>query len=245
MTSVPPHVVLAAHGSRDPRSSATVRAIARAVAAARPDVVVHDAYLEFDRPHPASLLDALAGVPVVVVPLLLTAAYHARTDLPAIVDAARRPGSRITLTEVLSSPSATEALVAGLSRRLPPRGAFDGLILAAAGTRNVAALATIERVAAALGRATAVPCLDGYASGAGRTVAEAAADLRSRGLERIAVASYFLAPGVLHDRALADAGVDGIVALAPPLGAAPEVVAIVSERIDTALGAATPIRVAA
>ncbi|HKD96235.1 MAG TPA: CbiX/SirB N-terminal domain-containing protein, partial [Micromonosporaceae bacterium] len=94
-------VVLAAHGSRDPRAGATVRALARAVAARMPGVDVHAAFLELTGPHLADVLDGLGGRPAVVVPLLLTPAYHARTDLPGVVAAARSAGARVEVAGVL------------------------------------------------------------------------------------------------------------------------------------------------
>ncbi len=220
------HVVLVAHGSRDPRAAQTVREIARAVAAARPDVTVRDAYLDFDRPHLADVLAELADEHIMVVPLLLSAAYHARTDIPAIVEAARDRGSWVEVSAIL----ADQALVGALHR--PVSGAaVDAIVLAAAGTRDVAALAAIDEIAAQLGRAASVPCLAGYASGAGRTVTEAIEALRVSGARRIGLAAYFLAPGVLHDRALS-AAVGTTVLAADPLGAAPEIIDVISARID-------------
>ncbi len=227
-----PHVVLVAHGSRDPRAAVTVRAIVRAVAAARPDVVVHDAYLDFDAPRLADVLAGLADRHVVVVPLLLSSAYHARTDVPAIVAAARERGARIDVAAVLGDPDSTESVVAALRRRLSA-APVDALVLAAAGTRDVAALAAIDEVAARLGTAASVPCLAGYASGAGRTVTDAIGALRSAGARRIGLASYFLAPGILHDRVLA-AAAGATVVSSDPLGSAPEVIEIISQRIAAA-----------
>jgi sirohydrochlorin ferrochelatase len=226
------HAVLVAHGSRDPRSAATVRAIASAVAAARPDVVVHDAYLDFDAPHLATVLADRADDRVVVVPLLLSSAYHARTDVPGIVAAARATGARIEIADVLGAPDAFETIVATLLRRLRTIVVPDALVLGAAGTRDADALAAIDGLAAALGRAASVPCLAGYASGAGRSVSDAIGELRAAGARRIAVASYFLAPGVLCDRVIAAAA--DTIGVGAPLGDAPGIVRLISARIDTA-----------
>ncbi|MEU8269512.1 CbiX/SirB N-terminal domain-containing protein, partial [Sphaerisporangium sp. NPDC049002] len=76
-----PPLVAVAHGSRDPRASATVEALLDEVRLARPGVPVHAAYLDHSRP---SLGEALAGLDeAVVLPLLLTEAYHSRVDIPA------------------------------------------------------------------------------------------------------------------------------------------------------------------
>src|SRR5688572_30060735 len=77
-------VLLVAHGSRDPRAAGTTRALARTVAAVRPGLDVRVAFLELSRPGPAEVL-AVMPAGTVVVPLLLTRAYHGAVDLPAQV----------------------------------------------------------------------------------------------------------------------------------------------------------------
>lgn len=82
-------VLLVAHGSRDPRAAASTEALARAVRRSRRDWDVRASYLDHAGPRPLDVLSALpAGSRVVVVPLLLTAAYHGRVDVPAVVEAA-------------------------------------------------------------------------------------------------------------------------------------------------------------
>jgi sirohydrochlorin ferrochelatase len=231
------HVVLTAHGSRDPRAATTVRAITRAVAAARPDVTVHDAYLDFDAPHLGTVLAATLGAPTIVVPLLLSAAYHAGTDIPAIVDAARDRGGRVEVADVLPDvrDGGLDLTVAALRRRLREArtgASVDALVLAAAGTRNPTALAGIEDVADAVAGAEGLRCITGYASGAGRPMHDAMDRLRAGGARSIGVVSYFLAPGRLFDRITRVAG--GAI-VAQPLGDAEEIVAIATRRIDHCL----------
>jgi sirohydrochlorin ferrochelatase len=236
------HVVLAAHGSRDPRAADTVRAIRRAVARANPGVRVYDAYLDFTVPRLDQTLAALDGAPILVVPLLLTSAYHARVDIPSVVDAVRSRGGEVALAGVLTDPAedGAGAIVAALRRRLHahrPGSRPDGLVLAAAGTRDPEALSTVDAVAAALGAAEGVPCVAGFAAGAGRTVGEAVAKLRADGSRAVAVSSFFLAPGQLRDRALAQARAESrpgapVRTDALCLGDAPEVVRIISRHID-------------
>jgi sirohydrochlorin ferrochelatase len=128
-------VVLVAHGSRDPRAAAATRALARSVAAARPEWDVHDSYLDHSLPRPVDVLGRLAASGhrrAVMVPLLLTAAYHGRVDVPAEVAAARAAGLRIDvdLTDVLGpgdghvDPLLTAALIRRLAEadQSPPNG---------------------------------------------------------------------------------------------------------------------------
>ncbi|HKT00386.1 MAG TPA: CbiX/SirB N-terminal domain-containing protein, partial [Rugosimonospora sp.] len=110
-----------------------------------------------------------------------------------------------------------------------------GIVLAAAGTRVVPALATVDLVAAGLGTALGVPCRPGYASGSGPSVAEAVAELRAGGAARVAAAAYFLAPGLLYDRVAEHARQAGAIAVAPPLDDAPEIVELVLLRAERAV----------
>jgi sirohydrochlorin ferrochelatase len=76
-----------------------------------------------------------------------------------------------------------------------------------------------------------VPCTVAYASAAPPTGAEAVQSLRSAGARRIGVAGYFLAPGRLYDGVVASAVSAGAVAVAEPLGDAPELVRLIEARV--------------
>lgn len=133
--------LLVAHGSADARATATIRALACAVAEARPGVEVRAAFLDHAGPRVAEALVILqaAGHPRVrVVPLLLTAAYHGRVDLPSEIQTARQRGLTVpvTLAGVLgpggspggsgrSSRDVPALLVEGLRRRLSDALAVD------------------------------------------------------------------------------------------------------------------------
>lgn len=241
-------MVLVAHGSRDPAAGRATLALRAAVAQARPGVPVLATFLDFAGPRLAPTLVSLAG-PAVVVPLLLTEAYHGRVDVPGEVARARAGGAgELELAQVLGPVAGPVAdadvlrlLVAGLLRTLGGEG-FDGVVLAGAGSRHLDALGTVDVVAEALGTALGVPALAGYASGAGRSVTAAVARLRAGGAERIGMASYFLAPGRLYDRAAEQARQAGAARVAPPLEAVPELVEAVLLRAD---GAARDLPVAA
>ncbi|MFI6267018.1 sirohydrochlorin chelatase [Micromonospora sp. NPDC051006] len=237
-------VVLVAHGSRDPRAAAATRALARAVSAARPGTPVSASWLDHTGPGPAEALRALAaaGHPrVLLVPLLLTAAYHRRVDIPAAVAEARAaaPGLAVRVTDVLGPADGVvdPGLLSGLRRRLAQAepGRFDALVLAAAGTRDPRARGSVGRVAAALGLAYGVPTRVSYASAAPPAVGAAVTRLRADGARRVAVSAYFLAPGLFHDAVTMSAGAAGAVAVAAPLTDAPELADLVLRRVDAAL----------
>ncbi|MFF5201987.1 sirohydrochlorin chelatase [Micromonospora parva] len=250
-------VVLVAHGSRDPRAADATRALARAVSAARPGTPVWASWLDHTEPGPTEVLRQLAVAGhrrAVLVPLLLTAAYHHRVDIPAAVAAATRSGPplAVRVTDVLGPADDTPdpALLAGLCRRLGEtwpdgstasrrggldasrRGRFDALVLAAAGTRDARARRSVGRVADALGVEFGVPCRVAYASAAPPAAGVAVSRLRASGARRVAVSAYFLAPGLFHDAVAEAAGAAGAVAVAAPLTDAPELVELVLRRVD-------------
>jgi sirohydrochlorin ferrochelatase len=235
-------ILLVAHGSGDPGAAATTRALARAVAAACPGPAVRAAFLDHAGPRPDEELARLQEDgfdAVTVVPLLLTAAYHRKVDVPAVVAKAYADGVRIPIT-VTDIPGPVGGrvptpLLDGLHRRLvETRTRFDAVVLAAAGTRDRAACGSVDLSARALGHRLRVPCLAAYASASAPTPGEAVAVLRQRGAQRVAVASYFLAPGRLYDAAVGGAYGAGAVAAARPLGAAAELVRLVLDRVAAA-----------
>jgi sirohydrochlorin ferrochelatase len=255
---VTPAAVLVAHGSRDPAAAATIRALGRAVAAARPGLDVRTAYLDHCLPRPDQVLAALAGAgrtAAVVVPLLLTHAFHGRVDLPTVLAGAPGPPARVTDVLGPVAGQVPPQLVAALRRRLraaqtagvrigagAASGAaagravrLDAVVLAAAGTRDAAARRTVAQAARALGASLGLPCRVGYASAAGPTPGEVTALLRRQGAQRVAVAAYFVAPGRLYRLAADSARDAGAVTVAAPLGAAPELADLVVARIDGAL----------
>ncbi|QLQ40179.2 sirohydrochlorin chelatase [Micromonospora robiginosa] len=239
LTSGPP-VVLVAHGSRDPRAAEATRALARAVAVTCPGRPVLPSWLDHTDPGPADVLRRLADAGhsrAVLVPLLLTAAYHRKVDIPAAV-AAAGAGLDVRVTEVLGPTGGVVdgRLLGALRRRLAEAAGADAdaVVLAAAGTRDPGARASVGRVASALGAGLGVPCRVSYASAAPPEVGAAVARLRAAGARRVAVAAYFLAPGRFHDGVRAAARAAGAVAVADPLTDLPELADLVRQRVTAA-----------
>ncbi|MEU8797490.1 CbiX/SirB N-terminal domain-containing protein [Spirillospora sp. NPDC048819] len=239
-------LVLVAHGSRDPRGKAATGALAREVAALRPHSDVRLTYLGHNAPALGAGLRAVSAAghgSAVLAPLLLTEAYHDRVDITAALAELRAAGTAplVHRAPVLGPRSAgpvDDHLLAALCRRLTEMAVpYDAIVLAAAGSRFEAARSSVATAAAALGDRLGVPCTAGYTASAPTVSAAVSALRRSAGRRRrIALASYFLAPGVLHDRARIAGFGAGAVAASAPLGGTPEMARLVLARADAAVG---------
>ena len=233
-----PALVALAHGSRDPRSVATIKALVDEVRSMRPDLRVEPAFLELSRPGFGTVVDRLvkAGYDeIVVVPLLLTEAHHARIDVPAAIAeaTARHDGLRIRAARVLGLES---AFLEVLDRRLRTAlkdarvRELDALVLAAAGTSDPLANQAVARLARLWSSRHKLPTVAAFASTAPPATGEAVRQFRAEGRRHIAVGSLFLAPGHLPARASELAFEAGAVAVSEPLGADPEVARTVLAR---------------
>ena len=250
--AAPPPLVAVAHGSRDPRAAATVSELLEVVRERDRELDVRAAFLDHCAPSLPQALGSLDGRPAVVVPLLLTAAYHSKTDIPARLAeaAAARPWPAVTSSAEPLGPH--RLLTAALERRLgeagvavgdPAARAATGVVLAAAGSSDPAANATIAALAARWHRERGWRAvLPAYASAAGPRPAEAVAALRSAGMSPVVVATYLLAPGFFADKVRDAALGAGAAAVSGALGAAPEVADTVLERYRAAVSAARPER---
>ena len=233
-----PALVALAHGSRDPRSAATIGTLVDEVKALRPDLTIEKAFLELSRPHFSTVVDRLVKKghdEIVVVPLLLTEAHHAKVDVPrAVAEAtARHEGLSIRSTDVLGLGTQLldvldlrmrESLKASRVREL------DALVLAAAGSSDALANQAVARLARLWGTRHKLPVTAAFASAAPPATGEAVRAFRAEGRRHIAVASLFLAPGFLPDRARELALEAGAVAVSDPLGAHPELARTVLAR---------------
>jgi sirohydrochlorin ferrochelatase len=205
--------VLVAHGTRAPAGAGTVHALAALVRRRVADVRV--AFADVRQPDVTTVLRSCPG-PVVVVPAFLAAGYHVRVDIPAQAAAAGAPA--------VVTPHLGLDLVPVARRRLLAAGWSPGqpVVLAASGSSDPGARAEVHAAARFLG-----------ASGVGfvATSRPALADVVT---PDTAVASWFLAPGLFHDRA---AGC-GARVVAGPLGADPQVADLVVGRYRQAVAGA-------
>ena len=224
-----PALILTAHGSADPRSSATTNAVAEQIRRLRPWLDVRVAFCERSEPN---LRDVLAGLdrPGMVTPLLLASAYHARIDIPGMIDAAKVPVLQAdTLGE---DPRLVEVMHQRLTELGPGRSRDVGVLVVAVGSSHSAANARTATVADALGDEWAAVRV-AFATGPQPSVADGIAQLRELGVGKVVLAPWFIAPGRITDRVLATARAEG-VEMAEPLGAHPLLAATALDRFDRA-----------
>jgi sirohydrochlorin ferrochelatase len=221
-------LVLAAHGSADPRSAANARAVADRIRRMRPGLDVRVAFCELNAPR---LVDVLTPE-AVVTPFLLADAYHARIDIPRQIVG----GVAERQADVLGED---DRLVSVLHERLAELGVSTldpqlGVLVVAIGSTHAAANARTARVARKLITGTRwAGATTAFATGSGPSVAEAANRLRRRGARRLVIAPWFLAPGRLTDRVAKYAAAE-MIPMAAPLGAHRLVAETVLDRFDAA-----------
>jgi sirohydrochlorin ferrochelatase len=127
-------------------------------------------------------------------------------------------------------------LVAALERRLAQAGVSlddrltTGIVLAAAGTSDPEANAVIAAIAREWWHTGWCAVRPAFASTTAPGTADAVRTLRADGIRQVVVAPCVIAPGFLPDRIAR--GAVGADALAPVLGDAPELAALVLHRYD-------------
>jgi sirohydrochlorin cobaltochelatase len=249
-----PPLLIVGHGTR---SGAGVAEFARLAGQVRDRAAgrvpaVDGGFIELSRPSVADAVARLARSaadgpqPIVAVPLVLTAAGHGKGDIPAALarELARHPGLSCSYGRPLGPhPVLQDILAARIDAALagaPRQGAH--VVLVGRGSTDPDANAEVAKVARLLwegrGYAGVEFCFISLAEPSVPAALERAVLLGAR---RIVVAPYFLFPGVLPDRVVAQsrefaAGHRGLdVAVAGLIGACAELAGLVLERYDEAL----------
>ncbi len=170
----------------------------------------------------------------VVSPLLLADAYHARVDIPAMIEAS---GARVRQAPVLGEdPALLDVLRQRLSEAgVSPDDSDLGVMVVAVGSSDPAANARTAVVASALQAGTRWAGTQiAFATGPQPSMAEAGVRLRAVGARRIVLAPWFLAHGRITDR-IADYACAQQFSMTEPLGSHNLVGATVLDRYDFAL----------
>ncbi|HMH38174.1 MAG TPA: sirohydrochlorin chelatase, partial [Streptosporangiaceae bacterium] len=243
-----PPLLLAAHGTTDQAGVDAFAALGERVGqlAAADGTRVAGGFIELSAP---ALREAVTGLataspgPIVAVPLMLSAAGHAKGDIPAALarERTRHPGASFTYARPLGPHPALidllAARIAAVAGDTPP-----AVLLVGRGSTDPDANADVVKTARLLWEGRDYPLAEtAFVSLARPDVAEGLERCRLLGAglpgaRRIVVARYFLFPGVLPDRvaeqaaAYAAAHPELDIACTDVLGDCDEIAALVWER---------------
>ena len=242
-----PPLLLAAHGTSDQAGVDAFAALAGRVGklAAADGTRVAGGFIELSEPPLREAVTGLAAAspgPIVAVPLMLSAAGHAKGDIPAALarERTRHPGASFTYARPLG-PHA--ALIDLLAARIAAAGTDQpAVLLVGRGSTDPDANADVVKTARLLWEGRDYPLAEtAFVSLARPDVAEGLERCRLLGARRIVVARYFLFPGVLPDRVAEQAAAYAAVhpeldiRCTDVLGDCDEIAALVWERYREAL----------
>lgn len=239
-------MLLVGHGSRSEAGRRELLDLAALVAEAVPEVPVEVGFLELSDPPAGVAVDRLVARGarrLSVLPLMLNPGGHAKSDVPAVVAAARRrhPDVDVHYGRPLGPDQQLLRLAAD---RLAAAGA-SGLPLAvlARGTSDPDANADAYKAARLVAEANGSRLVEvGFSGITWPTVPDALAHLVAKGSGPLACFAWFLCTGLLVERMQRQfaevAASTGVTVIdAGHLGADPAVVPVVLERHHEALGA--------
>jgi sirohydrochlorin ferrochelatase len=211
-------LILAGHGSRDPRSAEVLSALADQVRRLLAEVSVDIGFLD----HALPRLRRVATPDSVVVPVLLTSGYHVRRDIPAQLPT----GARVT------APVGTDRRIAALLARRVRAAGWDGtgtVTLAASGSADPHAIADVQLMAGRLGELLGTRVDAAFVGAGPARLADSVAPT---------VVSYLLAPGRFAEM-VADHPAELVIG---PIGPDPMLAEIIADRyLSAALGTSTPV----
>jgi sirohydrochlorin cobaltochelatase len=257
-----PPLLLAAHGTRDPAGAAAFGALAERVGALAERVGalaagaatrVAGGFIELSPPPlrdaVAALMDAAraaspsGGARIVAVPLMLSAAGHAKGDIPAALarERARRPGLDWAYARPLGPHPVLIDLLAARIAAVASASA-PAVLVVGRGSTDPDANADVVKTSRLLWEGREFPLAEtAFVSLARPDVTAGLERCRLLGARRIVVARYFLFPGVLPDRVAQQAGdyarahPELDIRCADVLGDCDEIAALVYERYQEAL----------
>ena len=243
-------LLLVAHGSVCARSALEIEALTDLVGLSLPGVAVEAGYLEMSEPPAGRVADQLVERGcrrIVVLPLMLLSAGHAKSDVPAVVREARsrHPGVDFPFGSPLGVSRVPvellgKAVVASGGAGLP-------LLMIARGTSDPDANAEACKAARLVAEWTGSPfAYIGFSGVTGPSVPEAAEVFARLGFGRLAVSWWFLGHGKLIERGRSDlaefsaaAGVE--IVDAGHLGPEPALVPLLIDRYHEARAGAVVV----
>ncbi|MEU3335774.1 sirohydrochlorin chelatase [Streptomyces sp. NPDC002144] len=252
MTTPPPALLIAGHGTRDEAGAEAFRDFVRELGRRHPELPVAGGFIELSPPPLGEAVAELVERGVrrfAAVPLMLVSAGHAKGDIPAALsrEKERHPGISYTYGRPLGPhPSLLAVLERRLDEALGAGGAEDRaevtVLLVGRGSTDPDANAEVHKAARLLWEGR------GYAGVETAFVSLAAPDVpsglercRKLGARRIVVLPYFLFTGILPDRVRrqteewARAHPEIEVRSAEVIGPEPELLDLVMERYQEAV----------
>lgn len=210
----PPALLLVGHGSESAEGVGEFATLAGRVRALAPGLPVGTGFIELAPPPIAAAVAELVASgsgQVVVIPLVLLGAGHAKTDVPASVNLARRdfPGTRFVYGAPLGiHPDLLAVVDDRLAEAVPAaERAGTAVVVVGRGSSDPDANADLHKVARLLWEGRDWPLVEpAFVSITGPRVPEALERCRRLGARRIVVVPYFLFTGVLERRIHAEAG---------------------------------------
>lgn len=253
----PRPLLLAAHGSADPAGVAAFNALRARVAAllAADSVDVAGGFIELSAPPLSAAVAALSRLGhrrMVAVPLVLNSAGHAKGDIPAALAAQRERHDRLSFSygrPLGPHPVLTSLLADRINRVRSPRrsgGELTAVLVVGRGSTDPDANAETFRATRLLwetwpaGRRFTF-AETAFVSLAPPGVADGLERCRRLGARHIVVARYFIFPGVLPGRVVAQASAYAAahseldIRCADVLGDCDEMARLVAERYREAL----------
>jgi sirohydrochlorin cobaltochelatase len=245
-------ILIVFHGGRDPEGIQEFLDFYKEAEGAFPDWEVRPAFLEFAEP---SVLDALAAMVregmhrIVVLPLFLVGATHMKSDLPAAIHAARArfPHVEFVYGRHLGVHPKLNAILderfAAIERKLAPLNRAETIVLLVGrGSSDPDANSDVAKVARLFWEGRGLGSVEVAFSGiTGPSVLEGIQRCACLGAQAIIVLPYFLFTGILIKRmarevAQMQAALAPVrVAMADYLGSHPNLLAVLTERLQEAV----------
>jgi sirohydrochlorin cobaltochelatase len=209
-----PALLIAGHGTRDEAGARELLALVERVRALSPDLQATGGFIELSMPPvptAAAELVRAGADDIVVVPLMLLAAGHAKNDIPALIARLRldHPGVRFRYGRDLGLHPTLLALIdERLNAAVPPRARPDtAVLLVGRGASDPDANADTAKLGRLLWEGHPWPLVEVcYAGITDPRVPEGLERCRRLGARRIVAMPYLLFGGRLEDRVHAQCG---------------------------------------
>ena len=238
-------LLLVAHGSSCVAGVEEARALAHHVAEARPDLAVGMGFLELADPPAGEVLDQLVAQGcrrITVQPLMLLAAGHGKSDVPAVALEARRRHPDVEIAFGSPLGVVPELLAVAGSNLAAREGTELPLLVVARGTSDPDANGEAARAARLLAEWSGARAVEiGFTGVTWPTVPETLDRMARLGHERIALFFWFLSTGKLIERAREEiaafeAATGVTVVDAGYFGPDPDLVPVILQRWQEAVG---------